>query len=58
MTRANEHHRDHRDRGGGTVFVLRLHAPSGQAGIFALRRALKFRRALLRPSLSRCRRTA
>jgi len=32
MTRANEHHRDHRDRGGGTVFVLRLHAPSGQAG--------------------------
>ena len=42
MTRANEHHRDHRDRGGGTVFVLRLHAPSGQAGIFALRRALKF----------------
>ena len=42
ITRANEHHRDHRDRGGGTVFVLRLHAPSGQAGIFALRRALKF----------------
>ena len=28
MTRANEHHGDHRDRGGGTVFVLRLHAPN------------------------------
>jgi hypothetical protein len=42
MTRANKHPHDQRVGPGGTVFVLRLYAPSGQAGIFALRRALKF----------------